>query len=67
MIAAAREERSEIPVFYHSDGNVWEIIEDLIEVGVTILNPVQPECMDPFALKQQYGDRLTLWGTLGTR
>jgi len=34
---------------------------------VDILNPVQPECMNPFQLKQQYGERLSFWGTLGTQ
>jgi len=41
------------------------IIPDLIEIGVTILNPVQPECMDPVKLKEQYGDRLAFDGTMG--
>lgn len=35
--------------------------------GVDILNPVQSECMDPAALKRQYGDRLSLWGTIGAQ
>ncbi|NLF02928.1 MAG: hypothetical protein GX601_18345, partial [Anaerolineales bacterium] len=30
-----------------------------------ILNPVQPECIDPVMVKQRYGDRLALWGTIG--
>jgi len=67
IIAAGRGIRPDIPVFYHSDGNVKAIIEDLIEVGITILNPVQPECMDPFEVKRDYGDRLTLWGTIGVQ
>jgi uroporphyrinogen decarboxylase len=67
VIAAAREVRPDLPVFYHSDGDVREIIDELIEVGVTILNPIQPECMDPFEIKARYGDRLTLWGTVGTQ
>lgn len=56
-----------LPIFYHSDGNPWEIIPELIEIGVTILNPVQPECIDPIAVKRAYGDRLALWGTIGTQ
>jgi len=67
IIAAARAEKPGIPVFYHSDGDIREIIDELIEIGVTILNPVQPECMDPIEIKQRYGDRLTLWGTIGTQ
>lgn len=67
VIAAARDVKPEIPVWYHSDGNIEEIIPDLIEVGVTILNPVQPECMDPERLKQEYGDCLSFWGCVGTQ
>jgi len=43
------------------------IIPDLIEIGVDILNPVQPECMDPVHIKNQYGERLSFWGTIGTQ
>lgn len=67
IIETARGEKPGIPVLFHSDGDVREIICDLIEVGVTILNPVQPECMDPLEIKRQYGDKLTLWGTIGTQ
>lgn len=54
-------------VFYHSDGMIEPIIPDLIEIGVDILNPVQPECMDPAAIKKQFGDQLAFWGTIGTQ
>jgi uroporphyrinogen decarboxylase len=65
IIAAARELSPRIPVFYHSDGDCRAIVEDLIEIGVTILNPVQPECMDPADMKRRYGDRISFWGTIG--
>lgn len=65
IIAAARVINPHILVFYHSDGNPSEIIEDLIDIGVNILNPVQPECLDPAAVKLKYGDRLAFWGTIG--
>ncbi|MEW5718401.1 MAG: uroporphyrinogen decarboxylase family protein [Chloroflexota bacterium] len=54
-------------IFYHSDGYVEPLIPELIEIGVDILNPIQPECMDPVKLKRQFGDRLAFWGTLGTQ
>jgi uroporphyrinogen decarboxylase len=54
-------------VFYHSDGNVEAAIPDLIETGIDILNPVQPECMDPAAIKQRFGDRLSFWGTVSVQ
>jgi uroporphyrinogen decarboxylase len=67
VIAAAREVRPDVLVFYHSDGNMAAIIPDLIEICVDILNPVQPECMDPAELKRLYGDRLSFWGLIGTQ
>jgi len=42
-IAAARDVVPDIPVWYHSDGDISTILEDLLEVGVTVMNPVQPE------------------------
>jgi uroporphyrinogen decarboxylase len=67
VIEAGRAVRRDVPVFYHSDGDVRDVIDELVEIGVTILNPVQPECMDPFEIKKRYGSRLTLWGTIGTQ
>lgn len=67
VIRSAKDAKEDMLVLYHSDGNIQKVIPDLIEIGVDILNPVQPECMDPVALKELYGDRLTFWGTLGTQ
>ena len=53
VIAAAREVRPDLPVCYHSDGNCWDVIPDLIEVGVTVLNPIQPECLDVAEVKRE--------------
>ena len=41
------------------------VIPELAEVGVTVLNPVQPECMDVAQIKRDYGDRLAFWGGMG--
>ncbi len=49
---------------YHTDGNVEPIIPELIEIGVDVLNPVQPASMDPAKIKELYGDRLCFWGTI---
>ncbi len=67
IIGEARAVQPDLPIFYHSDGNPEAIIPELIEIGVTILNPVQPECIDPVMVKECYGDRLALWGTIGTQ
>ena len=49
---------------YHTCGSILNIIDDLIESGVDILNPVQcsAEGMDPKMLKAKYGDRIVFWG-----
>ena len=52
---------------FHSDGWIEPIIPDLIEIGVDILNPVQPECMDPVKLKEAYGDKICFDGTIGVQ
>jgi uroporphyrinogen decarboxylase len=62
IIDATREVKPDIVFFFHSDGNVTPIIDDLVEVGFDILNPLQPECVNPGLIKQQWGDRLTLDG-----
>ncbi len=51
----------------HCCGNVAEIVPDLIEIGLDVLESVQPEAMDPYALKRRYGDRITFWGGLGSQ
>lgn len=67
IIQAAREVKEDILIFYHGDGNLERIIPDLIEIGVDVLNPVQPECVDPFKVKALYGDQLSFWGCVGTQ
>lgn len=54
-------------VFQHSDGHIHPIIGDLIELGCDILHPVQPEAMDVFHLKREFGQDLTLWGGMRTQ
>jgi uroporphyrinogen decarboxylase len=54
-------------IWYHSDGNVIDIVEDLADAGVDILNPLQPECLDVDEVHRRCGDRLTLDGTIGTQ
>jgi len=57
-------ERTSAYVFLHSCGSVYDLIPDLIEVGVDILNPVQTSAakMEPQRLKREFGERLTFWG-----
>jgi len=61
-IRAARQVLPDVPVSYHSDGRLTALLPDLIDIGVTAINPVQPECMDLMAIKREFGRGLTLWG-----
>ncbi|MBN1349363.1 hypothetical protein JXJ21_08135 [candidate division KSB1 bacterium] len=54
-------------VWVHSCGKIDKIIPSLIEMGVDVLNPVQPEAMDLAALKQTFGEKLSFWGGLSTQ
>lgn len=57
-------------VFFHTDGDVWEVLDDLVEIGVDILNPVQSSSgrmADLAALKARYGDRLSFCGGIDTQ
>lgn len=45
----------------HTCGNVFEILEDLIEAGVDVLHPIQVGCMDPEQTMQTYGGRIAFW------
>jgi uroporphyrinogen-III decarboxylase len=64
IIAETKAVRPGVKVAYHSDGDVSPIVPELIEIGVDILNPIQPACMDPARLKADFGDRLSFWGTV---
>jgi uroporphyrinogen decarboxylase len=67
VVELAREVKPNILIFYHSDGYIEPIIPDLIEMGVDVINPMQPDVMDPRKLKEQYGDRLAFWGSVGSQ
>jgi uroporphyrinogen-III decarboxylase len=43
---------------------VYPIIPDLIDIGLDVLNPIQPAAMDPVRLKNEYGKKLCFWGSL---
>jgi uroporphyrinogen decarboxylase len=54
-------------VWIHSCGCITQIIPSLIEMGVDVLNPIQPECMDLAMLKRTFGKDITFWGGLSTQ
>ncbi|MGQ9552645.1 MAG: uroporphyrinogen decarboxylase family protein [Anaerolineae bacterium] len=67
MVEAAKAINPEVVTWYHSCGHIEPIIPDLIEIGIEVLNPIQPEAMDPAKIKRQYGDHLAFWGTVSVQ
>lgn len=65
MYGKVREKR--LSVFIHSCGDVREIFPDLIEIGVNVFNPFQPEVMDVYEMKKKYGRKLCFYGGLSTQ
>lgn len=64
LIVSLRGINPGIKIAYHSDGVIYAIIPDLIEIGVDVLNPIQPGAMDAVKLKNEYGKDLCFWGSI---
>lgn len=66
MINAYKRANPNIVPIIHTDGAVRPLLDDLIEIGFTVFNPVQPGVPghSPRDLKEDYGDRLAFWGAI---
>ncbi|OXU15427.1 uroporphyrinogen decarboxylase family protein [Sedimentisphaera salicampi] len=67
VIDAAKSVNPDILISYHSCGKATGLIPELIEAGIDILNPVQPECMDFEKVHADFGDKISFNGTIGTQ
>lgn len=56
-----------LPVIMHSDGQIQKILPDLAEIGLTTLNPVQPEAMEHAWLAENFGGKLSFYGGISTQ
>ena len=64
FIAEVKAINPAVKVAYHSDGDIRPIIPELIEIGLDVLNPIQPASMDPAEIKKLYGKNLCFWGSV---
>ena len=64
LIGEFKRANPDILIGYHTDGNVEEVIPELIEIGIDVLNAVQPKCMDVAMLKRRFGKNLSFWGSV---
>ena len=65
--SGAKATNPDLLLFYHGDGNMMQVVPDIVELGIDVLNPVQPKFIDTVEVKRRFGNRLALWGTLGTQ
>ena len=56
-----------LPILMHSDGQIQQILPDLVEIGLTALNPVQPEVLDHIWLRENFGGKLAFYGGISTQ
>jgi uroporphyrinogen decarboxylase len=63
------KQHTDAALMFHSCGNIYPLLPDLIEAGIDILNPVQVSAqdMEPERLKREFGDRLTFSGAIDTQ
>ncbi|MFQ5710827.1 MAG: uroporphyrinogen decarboxylase family protein [Candidatus Geothermarchaeales archaeon] len=61
--------RTDAKIFFHTDGSSSYYFDDLVEIGVDIVNPVQVSAahMDTRVLKERYGQKLCFWGAIDTQ
>lgn len=51
-----------IPFIYHTDGLLWDVMDDIISAGVNALHPIEPKAMDISEVKRRYGKKVGLCG-----
>jgi uroporphyrinogen decarboxylase len=56
--------RKNIPFIYHSDGKIWEIIDDLLDCGFNAIHPIEPKAMAIEKVNDKYKGRLCLLGNI---
>ncbi|MDI6830616.1 MAG: uroporphyrinogen decarboxylase family protein [Actinomycetota bacterium] len=63
-LITAQAHRRGLLIFKHSDGNMWPIMDGIVDAGFDGFHPVQPQCMDIGEVKRKYGDRLCILGNI---
>lgn len=67
VVDAAKSINPDVLIAYHSCGHITPFIPHLIEVGIDILNPIQPESMDFKEIYKEFGGKISFHGTIGTQ
>jgi len=67
MIQEVKKINKNIKTAFHTDGKIEWALDDFVEIGMDIINPLQPDVNDSTAVKKKYGKKLTFWGNVDTR
>jgi uroporphyrinogen decarboxylase len=67
MVQEVKKINKNIKVAFHTDGKVDWVLDDFIDIGIDILNPLQPDVNDIENIVKKYGKKLTFWGNVDTR
>ena len=62
MAAICKEK--DIPFIFHSDGDLWKIMDDIVGLGANAVHPIEPKAMDINEVKKRYGDKLAIMGNI---
>ncbi len=54
----------DLKIIKHSDGNIWQILDDLVEIGFDGIHPIQPQCMDIGQVKEYLKDKVCIMGNI---
>ncbi len=64
IFAEFRKVKKDIVIAYHSCGNCADALDELADIGLDVINPIQPLAMNPYEIKKRFGKRLTLFGAI---
>lgn len=53
-----------LPYIYHTDGRLWEVLDDLIDCGINAIHPMEPKAWNAVEVKKKYGNKLCLIGNI---
>lgn len=64
IFAQFKKRNPKIKICYHSCGNLSAVVDELIEIGLDVLNPIQPLAMNPAEFKKRFGKNITMYGAM---
>jgi len=65
FVETIRSYRADLSVMFHSDGLITALLEDLIEIGIDVIHPLEPlPTVDYLEIKQLFGERVTFLGAI---